>query len=100
MKKILAILLSFFTTLFPFAGANNNNTDKPEAIVTKDEAKSIVLEHAELNADNISKYKIELDKEGRKLVYEIEFDSGKYEYDYEVNAETGKIIKAEKEIRD
>ena len=33
-------------------------------------------------------------------VYEIEFDSGKYEYEYEINADTGKVIKAEKEIRD
>ena len=31
---------------------------------------------------------------------DVEFVSGKHEYDYEVNAETGKIIKAEKEVRD
>lgn len=68
--------------------------------ITKEKAKSIVLAHAGLEASEITRYRIELDKERRIYVYEIEFDSGKYEYDYEVNAESGKIIKAEKEFRD
>lgn len=45
-------------------------------------------------------YHAELDRERKTIVYEVEFVSGKHEYDYEVNAETGKIIKAEKEFRD
>lgn len=100
MKKIFAIILSFLATIFPFVGADNNNTTAADTQITKEEAKAIVLEHAELDAEEISRYKIELDKDGRRLVYEIEFDSGRYEYDYEVNAETGRIIKAEKEFRD
>lgn len=101
MKKLFTLFLSFITAVFPFFGFNNNNNPPAtEANVTKEEAKAIVLEHAELDASEISRYKIELDKDGRRLVYEVEFDSGRYEYDYEVNAETGKIIKAEKEFRD
>ncbi len=99
MKKLFTLFLSFITAVFPFFGFNNN-TPVEEVKITKEEAKVIVLEHAELDASEISRYKIELDKDGRRLVYEVEFDSGRYEYDYEVNAETGKIIKAEKEFRD
>ena len=99
MKKILTILLSLIASVFPFFGLNNNPT-VPETDITKEEAKSIVLSHAELDENEIARYRIELDKEKKTLVYEIEFDSGKFEYDYEINAETGKIIKAEKEFRD
>ena len=100
MKNLLAVLLSIIMTVFPFLGLNNNNPTAPEVNVTKDEAKAIILEHAGLEASEITRYRIELDKERRIYIYEIEFDSGKYEYDYEVNAESGKIIKAEKEFRD
>lgn len=68
--------------------------------ITKEKAKSIVLAHAGLNESEIKYYRIEPDRERGTLVYEIEFNAGKHEYDYEVNAENGKIIKAEKELRD
>ncbi len=78
----------------------NSPTQKVPETITKEKAKSIVLSHAVLKENEISRYRIELDRERNILVYEIEFDSGKYEYEYEINAETGKIIKAEKEFRD
>lgn len=68
--------------------------------ISKDEAKKAVLEHAGLSENEIKFYKSELDRERKGLVYEIEFDAGKYEYEYEVDADSGKIIKAEKEIND
>ncbi len=75
-------------------------TTKKEFNISKDEAKTIALSHAGLAETDISRYKSELDRERKNIVYEIEFDSGKYEYEYEINADTGKIIKAEKEFRD
>ncbi len=68
--------------------------------VSKDEAKAIVLNHAGLTASDVKRYKAELDRERGSLVYEIEFDSGRYEYEYEVSAEDGRIIKSEKDFRD
>ncbi|MBQ2974547.1 MAG: PepSY domain-containing protein [Clostridia bacterium] len=68
--------------------------------ISKDEAKIKALAHAGLSESDISRYKSELDRERGTLVYEIEFDSGKYEYEYEVDANNGKIIKSEKEFRD
>ena len=102
MKNLFAVLLSLITTLFPFIGVgqNKNNPANPETIITRDDAKAIVLKHSGFEEAEIRGYKAELDKERGVLVYEIEFDSGKYEYEYEVNAETGKIIKSEKEYRD
>ena len=41
-----------------------------------------------------------LDDEDGKLVYEIEFKSGNMEYDYEIDARTGAILKHEAELDD
>ena len=67
----------------------DNNYKEPNPIITKDEAKKIALNHA--NVSNIFDYEIELDDNK----YEIEFKSGNKEYDYEINATTGKIIEYE-----
>ena len=97
MKSLFAFLLSFLSLFSPFSVAGNRY---PEADISKSEAKAIVLEHAELDASDVRRYKVETDNEHGRLVYEIDFDSGRYEYEYTVDAENGKILKAEKEFRD
>ncbi|MBQ3151507.1 MAG: PepSY domain-containing protein [Clostridia bacterium] len=77
-----------------------NPSTSADVSVSKEEAKSIVLAHAGLTASDVKRYKAELDRERGGLVYEIEFDSGKYEYEYEVDAQNGRILKAEKDFRD
>lgn len=71
-----------------------------EVKVAMDEAKKTALTHAGLAENDVKSLKAELDRERNGLVYEVEFDAGKYEYDYEVDAETGKVLKSEKELRD
>lgn len=97
MKTLFAFLLSVLSAFTPLGAIRDYN---PKANVSKSEAKTIVLNHAELDASDVSRYKVEADKERGKLVYEIEFDSGRFEYEYEVDAENGNILKAEKEFRD
>lgn len=65
--------------------------------IGKDRAKEIALEHAGVKASAAKNLKCELDRENGTAVYEVEFESGGYEYSYEINAETGKIISSEKE---
>ncbi len=65
--------------------------------ITADKAKTTALTHAKLSASKIYAYKCKLDKEGGIYVYEIEFKSGRFEYEYEINANTGKITDFEKE---
>ena len=43
---------------------------------------------------------IELDDEDGKLVYEVEFKSNSMEYDYEIDAASGAILKHEAELDD
>ena len=63
-------------------------------------AKSIALNHAGLSENQAYDMDIELDDEDGKLVYEVEFKSGNMEYDYEINAATGAILKHESELDD
>ncbi len=78
----------------------NPNANTVDNIVTKEEAKAAALKHAGLKEADVKRLRVELDRERNYLVYEVDFDAGKYEYEYEVNAETGKVVKAEKEFRD
>lgn len=60
-------------------------------VIGKDKAKSIALKHAGLSADDVTGLKVELDEDDGVQVYEVEFDHGRKEYSYEINAKTGKI---------
>ena len=63
-------------------------------------AKSIALNHAGVSENEAHDMDIELGDEDGILVYEVEFKSGNMEYDYEINAATGAILKHESELDD
>lgn len=57
-----------------------------------DKAKSIALKHAGKSASSVSFTKAKLDKDDGKVVYEIEFRTGRTEYEYDIDAYSGKIL--------
>lgn len=61
-------------------------------------AKSIALSHAGVDEGNIRKYECELDSDDGRMVYKMEFESGAYEYEYEIDAYTGDILKHQKDL--
>lgn len=68
--------------------------------ISRKEAKEIVLAYAGLSENDIKFYESELDREENGFEYEIEFHAGEYEYEYKVDAESGEVLEAEKELRD
>ena len=67
-------------------------------MLTEDQALARALKHAGLNRNQVDFVKkVELDREHRTMVYEIKFYQGGMEYEYDVNAETGAIMKFEKD---
>ena len=68
--------------------------------VGKDKAVQTALGHAGLTSSQVTQLEAKLDRDGGKLVYEIEFRSGNYEYEYEIDASSGSIIKSEKDLDD
>lgn len=65
-----------------------------------DKAKTIALKDAGLFASAVTFTKAKLDREDGIRIYEIEFLSGNKEYEYEINASTGKILDKDIDIED
>ncbi|MBE6776684.1 MAG: hypothetical protein E7542_01020 [Ruminococcaceae bacterium] len=91
------------------ASSENSNTTSPKkesstpsnatsssTTISKSKAKSIALKDAGLKESQIYDYEIELDRDNGALHYDVSFESGGKDYDYEINAKTGKIISVEK----
>ena len=72
------------------------NTNASDGKVDEARAKEIALNHAGVKAADATVTKSKLDYEDGRQVYEIEFyvsgSSGYTEYDYEIEAATGKIV--------
>lgn len=69
-------------------------------VVGVEKAKSIALSHAGFTSAQVTELKAELDRERGRYVYEVEFKSGGYEFDYELDAASGAIITFDKEFDD
>ena len=66
--------------------------------LTKDEALAKALEHAKLRKDQVDFVKkVELDYEHGRKVYEVKFYQGGFEYEFDIDAETGSVLKFEKD---
>ena len=67
----------------------------PETKLTREEALEIALKDAGLTKDQIRDLDIELDRDGGALHYDVDFEKDDKDYDYEIDAETGKILRKE-----
>ena len=76
-------------------GGDEKSMDLMAGITAK-HAKETALRHAGLNESQVSDVDVDLDRENGKLIYEVDFISGNTEYDYDINAETGEVISADK----
>ena len=76
------------------------NAPISDEYISVDKAKSIAFEHAGLKAGDVKFSKAELDRDDLIVHYDVEFVAGDFEYEYEINAESGKIIASEKELND
>ena len=79
-------------------GSANSGT-KSDYIGT-DKAKSIALENAGVKTANATFTAAKLDRDDGRYVYEIDFYTSDREYDYEIDASTGKILERDSELLD
>lgn len=84
----------------------NNSINKNEEVstigsastskyISIDMVKEIVFKHAKVENKNIVNLEIEYDYENGNMIYDVEFDYNNIEYDYEVDAVSGKILESE-----
>ncbi len=71
-----------------------------KAYIGKDKAREIALEKAGVTESSIYNYEIEFDCDDGILIYEVEFDTKQNEYEYDINAKDGKIVKSSVEAND
>lgn len=80
--------------------STNTSNQTSTAYIGVEKAKSIALSNAGVSASAAYFEKSKLDHDDGRTVYEIEFKSGGMEYDYEIDAVSGSILKAEKDRDD
>jgi len=68
--------------------------------VTGEQAVEIALSHAGLTRQQVRDLDRELEKEGKSRVWEVEFEADGWEYEYQIDYLTGKILRSEKERDD
>ncbi|MBR4018652.1 MAG: PepSY domain-containing protein, partial [Clostridia bacterium] len=71
-----------------------------DGYIGKEAAKAAALAHAGLSEAQVSRMKCELDREDGRVVYEIEFKCDGMEYEYEIDASSGSVLKYDKERDD
>ncbi|WP_162610620.1 PepSY domain-containing protein [Blautia sp. An249] len=71
-----------------------------EAELTEEKALETARKDADLKEKEIDKSRVKLDYDDGQLYYEVEFYAGEKEYDYEIDAKTGKILSKDFEIED
>jgi len=79
----------------PISNINNTNTNNNNNnnYITEQTAKEKVLEHANLNENDVVFTKIKMEYDKNIMKYEVEFIYNYKEYEYEIDATSGNIIK-------
>ena len=80
-------------TVIPTVAAERGERDR----LPKEKARDIALKHAGLTAEEVTRLRVEFDYDDGVPEYEVDFHHNGYEYDYEIHAETGKILSWDKD---
>lgn len=69
-------------------------------LLTKEQAIDIALNHAGTSKNQVEFDDVERDDDDGRIIWEIEFESGAYEFEYDIDAENGNILDYDKEWDD
>lgn len=77
----------------PTANAPANQTD----MISPEKAQEIALAQAGFTADQVTRLQVEFEYDNRIPQYDVSFREDRWEYEYEIHAETGEILSWEKD---
>lgn len=75
------------SAVMPPQGSTQQTTE-----ITREQAEAIALEKAGFTADQVTRLRTEYEIDDGIPRYEVQFNQGRWEYDYEINANTGDIL--------
>lgn len=90
MKKYIAATLISITALSALAGCGSKD-------IGKDQATQIALEDAGFTESDITRLHVSKDRDDGRAIYEVQFTGDNTEYEYEIQASNGDILKADLE---
>ncbi len=77
---------------------SSDDNDSTKKYITRDNALDIALNNAKVKKSDVYDISVELDYKYNQTVYEIDFNYQNYEYEYYINAQSGKILHSFKEL--
>ena len=95
-KRVWAALLCAVLALSLLTGCAARTTVAP-GTMTAEEAQAIALSHAGFTAEQVSFLRTEPELRDRVPHYDVEFRVDRWEYEYEIHAETGEILSFERD---
>ena len=69
-----------------------------EKTLAKEEAVKIALDYAKVEEKDVTFTKVKLDRDDGRLVWEVEFLYGGYEYEFDIDALTGRITDYDRDL--
>ncbi len=75
-------------------------TQSDGTLIGEATAESTALSHAGVSSSDVTRMKVELDRDDGYTIYEVEFRVGYVEYEYKIDAYSGAILKAERDYDD
>ena len=72
--------------------AGSMPTEQAAKQLTREQAEAIALEHAGFTTDQVSQLHTEYEIDEGIPRFEVQFRQGRWEYDYEIHAQTGAIL--------
>ena len=77
--------------------ANASQTTNNTNAITQEEAKAAALQHAGVQESEVSNLTIKNDLDDGRSVIDVEFNANNTHYDYEIDEQSGTVVKHEKE---
>ena len=88
-KQIMAVLIAAITIIAASMPSFANTG------ISVEQAKQIALQNAGLRASDVVFTKACLDRDDGRMEYDIDFRAGMKEYNYDIDASTGTIVKCD-----
>lgn len=82
------------------SSSNNSSTQNNggTSYIGESKAKNIAFQHAGVQEKDVKVTELKLDRDDNRMVYDVEFYAGNKEFDYEIDAITGKILSYDHDI--